>query len=507
MKKIKILLPLIALTLFSCDNYLDVNESPNDPNASLITPNLSISAAQTGSYSVLVRRMNELGNVFMNNWGPNVNSFTGGYAEEFGITMSNNFYEDIWNSLYRNTYEFTNIINYPSANYDHHKAIAKIMKSFYFQYLVDLYGDVPYFQAHQGANNVNPAYDDDQAIYRDLIVQLDSAIDMIDNAPATTVAVGSEDVMLAGDMDAWVKFANTLKLRILLRQSTKGSTNGATTSDAATLTYLTAQFANLDNNFVDRNIIINPGYSNAKDAQQNPWMNLMANLTETGSTTTPTLTYRSTYNFRRASSFIAGQLNNNPVDPRRGRLFGLISGAVVGVTQGDASQPAGTAPLNLSPLGPGLVIKSSQDGYVMLLAESLLLQAEAVERGFIPGNAQTLFNSAITASMSHLGATVGTYITDVNAVNGKGYAASANKYEAIMYQKSIALNGTNGVEAWIEYTRTGFINNIPMPMGSTSPTGKKPLRLMYPTSELASNSANVPSQSAADSFNIGPFWK
>jgi hypothetical protein len=76
-----------------------------------------------------------------------------------------------------------------------------------------------------------------------------------------------------------------------------------------------------------------------------------------------------------------------------------------------------------------------------------------------------------------------------------------------MYQKSIALNGTNGVEAWIEYTRTGFINNIPMPMGATSPTGKKPLRLMYPTSELASNSANVPAQSIADAFNVGPFWK
>jgi hypothetical protein len=503
MKKIKILLPLIALTLFSCDNYLDVNESPNDPNASLITPDLSISAAQTGSYSVLVRRMNELGNVFMNNWGANVNSFTGGYAEEFGITMSNNFYEDIWNSLYRNTYEFSNIINHPSANYDNHKAIAKIMKSFYFQYLVDLYGDVPYFQAHQGANNVNPAYDDDQAIYRDLIVQLDSAIDMIDNAPSTTVAVGSEDVMLAGDMDAWVKFANTLKLRILLRQSTKGSTNGATTSDAATLTYLNAQFASLDRNFVDRNITINPGYSNAKDAQQNPWMNLMVNLDET------TVTYRSSYNFRRASSFIATQLNNNPPDPRRGRLFGLVGTAVVGVIQGDASQPTGTAPLTLSPLGPGLVVRSSQDGYVMLLAESLLLQAEAAERGFVgtPADAPALFDAAIIASMSHLGATVGTYVTDVNAVSGKVYTASTNKYEAIMYQKSIALNGTNGLEAWIEYTRTGFINNIPMPMGSTSPTGKKPLRLMYPTSELASNSANVPAQSVADVFNVGPFWK
>lgn len=501
MKKIKILLPLIALTLFSCDNYLDINESPNDPNASLVTPNLSISAAQTGSYSVLVRRMNELGNVFMNNWGANVNSFTGGYAEEFGITMSNNFYEDVWNSLYRNTYEYTNIINHPSTNYDHHKAIAKIMKSFYFQYLVDLYGDVPYFEAHQGSANVNPAYDDDQAIYRDLIVQIDSALDMIDNAPATTVAVGSEDVMLGGDMDAWKKFANTLKLRILLRQSTKGATNGATTTDAATLTYLNDEFADLDNNFIDRNITINPGYSNAKDAQQNPWMNLMVNLSET------TVTYRTAYNFRRASSFIAGQLNNNPLDPRRGRLFGLVSGSVVGVTQGDASQPTGTAPLSLSPLGPGLVINSAQNGYVMLLAESLLLQAEAVERGFITGDAQTLFNAAITASMSHLGATVGTYVADVNAINGKGYTASTNKYEAIMYQKSIALNGTNGVEAWIEYTRTGFINNIPMPLGSTSPTGKKPLRLMYPTSELASNSANVPAQSVADVFNVGPFWK
>lgn len=91
MKKIKLILPLIAFTLFSCDNYLDINESPNDPNASQVTPNLSISAVQTSSYSVLVRRMNELGNVFMNNWGANVNSFTGGYAEEFGITMSNNF--------------------------------------------------------------------------------------------------------------------------------------------------------------------------------------------------------------------------------------------------------------------------------------------------------------------------------------------------------------------------------------------------------------------------------
>jgi hypothetical protein len=495
MKKIKLILPLIAFALFSCDNYLDINDSPNDPNASQVTPNLSISAAQTSSYSVLVRRMNELGNVFMNNWGANVNSFTGGYAEEFGITMSNNFYEDVWNSLYRNTYEYTNIINHPSADYDHHKAIAKIMKSFYFQYLVDMYGDVPYTQAHLGVKNVNPSYDDDKAIYQDLIVQLDSAIDMINNAPANTVAVGGEDVMLGGDMDSWKRFANTLKLRILLRQSTKAET------DASLATYLNTQFANLDLSFITDNITINPGYSNASDVQQNPWMNLMQNLNE------ESITYRTAYNFRRASSYIAGRLNNTPPDPRRGRIFTLIGGNVVGVNQGDSSAPSGTAPADMSKLGPGLVINSAQDGYVMLLAESLLLQAEAVERGYITGDAQSLFDAAIVASCNQLGAAPGTYVSAVNLVDGKGYAASTNKIQAIMYQKSIALNGINGLEVWIEYTRTGLINNIPMPLNASSPTNQKPLRLMYPTSELASNSANVPAQSVNDVFTTGVFWK
>ena len=246
MKRIKLFLPIIAgFTLFSCSDYLDVNTSPNSPNEIQVTPNLSLAAAQSDSYRVIAQRMNEYGNVFMNNWGANINSFTGGYAEEFGITVSNNFYDDIWNTTYLNMGEYTKIINHPSTIHDNHKAIAKILKSYYFQYIVDLYGDVPYSQAFQGIDNLTPGYDDDQAIYRDLIVQLDSAIDMINNAPSTTIAVGSEDVMLSGNMNNWIKVANTLKLRILLRQATKAETDGATA------TYLDDQFAVLDNNFIN----------------------------------------------------------------------------------------------------------------------------------------------------------------------------------------------------------------------------------------------------------------
>ena len=496
MKKLKLIIPLVALAFFSCDNYLDINENPNQATESNVNPKLTLSAAQTASFSPLVRRMNELGSVFMNHWGPNVNSFTGGYAEEFGITMSNNFYEDIWTSVYRNTYEYSRIINFPSADYDNHKAIAKIMKSFYFQYLVDIYGDIPYSQAHQGTANVFPAYDDDQAIYRDLIVQLDSAIDMIENAPSTTVNVGTEDVMLAGNMDAWVRFANTLKLRILMRQATKAET------DAATATYLADQFAVLDNNFLNFDLTINPGYSNANDAKQNPWINLMWEL-QPDAAGNPVL--RNTFRFRRASSHIANQLNNTPADPRRSRFFSTTSGNVVGVVQGSA-----TAPVTISTFGPGLMQSQEQDGYVMLHAESLLLQAEAAERGFITGSAQALFDQAILASCAMLGVdntTATTYVAEVNTVDGKGYAASTDKIEAIMFQKSIALCSINGLESWIEYTRTGYINNVPMPLGATSPTGAKPLRLMYPTSELASNSANVPAVSVNQSFTTAPFWK
>jgi hypothetical protein len=156
------------------------------------------------------------------------------------------------------------------------------------------------------------------------------------------------------------------------------------------------------------------------------------------------------------------------------------------------------------------MVEHDQDGYVMLLAESLLLQAEAAHRGYISGDAQMLFDQAIEASCAMLGVTstnATNYIANINGIDGKGYAASTDKIEAIMYQKSIALCSINGLESWIEYTRTGYINNIPMPLGATSPTGQKPMRLMYPTSELASNSANVPALSVNQSFTTAPFWK
>lgn len=495
MKKIKILALFAFLGIISCDNYLDINDTPNNPLASQVTPNLALAAAQTGSYSQVTTNMNFLGNLFMNNWGFDVNSFAVTNPAEFSYSIDNSFRQAIWNTTFINTANLTNIINTEFPNYENHVAIAKICKTYYFQYLVDLYGDIPYTEAHQGVDNITPAYDNAKAIYRDLYDQLDQAIALIDNSPSAN-AVAGEDAVFGGDMGKWKQFANTMKLRILLRQSDLAIAG----TDSETTTYVTAKFATLAGaSFLDVDATLNPGYSGARADTQNPFYGTMYNLDGTVTTF-----------FRQYKASDRNAINlNSTTDPRRSRLFTLVGGTVVGVKQGDNSVVnGGTAPAVLSSFGPGVLVGSSQDAYMISLAESLLLQAEAVHKGYLSGNAQNLFDAAIVASCAQLATTTApaAYISSINGTPGKGYGVgtSAQQMEAIMYQKNIALQGTSNVlEVFIEYTRSGLIDSVP---GSILPAtqANRPRRLLYPTSEYTGNSANVPAQ--GNVFTTGTFW-
>ncbi|HEU0136972.1 MAG TPA: SusD/RagB family nutrient-binding outer membrane lipoprotein [Flavobacterium sp.] len=498
MKKIKFILPIIALSLFSCSDYLDINESPNSPTKEQVTPDLALSTAQTVPFRTISRTGLVFGNLMLNNWGYNVNSFAVTSPEEFTLAFTNNTYSAIWDGLFIGTANLTNIINHPSTAHDNHKAIAKIMKSYYFQYLVDMYGDIPYSEAHLGSESLTPSYDDDQAIYRDLVVQIEEAIAMINNPAANTIAVGGEDSVLNGDMNAWIQFGNTLKMRLLLRQSEM--------TDGETQAYLTAEFAELAGaDFLDADVTINPGYDDSVDEGQNPIYNLFY---EVQSGSNPPVDKQS-FRLYRASEYFAMELEDNPKDPRRTRLFNPVGGMIVGVRQGDASAVGGgTAPANISTIGPGVIRTASSPGFIMTLAESKLLHAEAALRGYLPGDAQTLFNEGIIASFNHLQvANPGTYVADIDATVGKGLGGGTfdDKIEAIMYQKNVALSGHNALEVYIEYTRTGVIDNIPL-VSAVATQPNRPRRLLYPNSEYVGNSANVPQQSVNDIFTSGPFW-
>src|SRR5213075_146989 len=102
------------------------------------------------------------------------------------------------------------------------KGPARLLKAYVMQQIVDCYGDAPYTEALKGSGNLAPKFDNQQTIYEDLIKQLDTAItDMRANpyqAPGT-----SADIIYAGatkgNLTNLIRFANSLKLRILIRQS------------------------------------------------------------------------------------------------------------------------------------------------------------------------------------------------------------------------------------------------------------------------------------------------
>jgi hypothetical protein len=537
MKNIKFLIPLIAITLFSCNDYLDTNTSPDLLLIDQVGPSLLLPAAQVGTYRVQATTMNQLGNIFSNAWASNVQSFTGGYAREFQLTIDNAFYTGIWDGLYLNINNLQKIIDYPNTDhkYDYYVAVAKILKAHYMQHIVDIYGDVPYDEAFNGLANKTPKYNDDQYIYRKLLGELDDARAIIANSdPAVAEDISSTDVMLYGDMDKWSRFANTIELRMLLRMS--NNTGAVATYRDARLTALSSK------NFLTTDVSINPGYSDSNDGALNPFyatFGFDAALTATSNRTFicpsghvyKSMIVSSNYSTTGTPEIIAGSgiFYPNVTDPRFARIFsaGARQPYRRAVTQGstvcDVFPTTGVVGLpgrigtgNFNPYNliteatfPGA---AAANGYVMSLSETKFMLAEAALRYPAFGSAETYFNEGVTASFAYFTSTIGTYLTTINTTKPNFGFNIANTFSenlhAIMYQKWASQIGVNGIESYIDYNRTGF----PLtPLALTATKTRKPRRLIYPISEYVANSANVPNlteaQIFADSDPSFPFWQ
>ena len=169
---------------------------------------------------------------------------------------------------------------------------------------------------------------------------------------------------------------------------------------------------------------------------------------------------------------------------------------------------------------------------LILLAESDFLQAEADVRGILNQDAATDFDNGIEASFRYLykspSNTVAPGMNPVAdaqaymAANSNSYlvnfslaSTTAEKIEAIITQKYIALNFINGEEAWSEYRRTGYpktaTNALNNPYGSFASVQSQatrpdhlPTRLPYPGSEASSNASNVPTN--INVFTSTIFW-
>lgn len=542
------LIATLSLTTTSCSNdFLDVNDDPNNIQAELITPKQILPGAMSNAYRTQGTTMVQFGGLMMNSWGANSYSFGGAFAREFNLaTVDNTFYNGIWN-IYPRIANFAQIERYPNGDHkqDNYIAIAKIMKAFYMQYIVDLYGDAPYSEAFLGIDNLTPKYDNDTDIYKSLITSLEQANALMD-AKHESAEAASTDIVFKGDMGKWKEFSNTLMLRLLVRMSKV--TGELETYRNQKLTALAARVnANLDNKFIESEVTVNPGYSASNDDQMNPYgLNWYRNASATLVSNNGVVVVS-----EHMANALEGNLNLNDanytkftglLDPRRTRLFTAVTGGVrfngaaytglKGVRQGAVpGQPgAPVTSVNTSKLATGnfagsavattswyqiIDANNARGGVIMSQAESNLLQAEAALRWptiFGTINAQAKFDNAILTNATWLGANTANaawtnYITGIATKPGLGWAGTnQQKIEAIMTQKWIALTNVNPTEMFIEYLRTGYPYT---PMAVTAQHANKPYRLVYPFSEYSANPSNTPVVTSNEVFTKNPktpFW-
>ncbi|MBD1259501.1 SusD/RagB family nutrient-binding outer membrane lipoprotein [Maribacter polysiphoniae] len=480
----------------SCsDDFYDVNENPNDPSIS--TPIQTLPAAQVTFAELNGTSMTYVGNMFVYNWATPSNWSAN--SDFFRYNVSSSFYTNIFETSYASIFKnLTYIENYEdptgAVDYSSYDVIAQTIKGFQYQYLVDLYGDVPFTEANQRAENTTPVYDDAETVYKSIIDSLTSAANLALNLPENAENPGDSDIIFGGDMEKWAQFANTIKLRMLVRLSNTGQE-----------AYIKEQIALIDANgvgYITADVMANPGYSKNAD-KQSPFYDY-AGYDEGDAET-------NRHDYTVATDYTIDYLSSTN-DPRIGYLYSPSEDAdeFKGVWQAINLPGEGYTSDDLSKIGTGLIKSPTQDQPIMLLAEALLIQSEAIVRGYIDGSdaeAKQLYNDAITASFEYLevedaATEAETYYSQ--GVKNVGWDTSSDKIEAIITQKWVILNGTSSIESWIENTRTGFPVDLPV---SGDSDGIRPVSLLYPTSEYSRNSENVPPTSREDAFTNYPFWK
>jgi hypothetical protein len=340
------------------------------------------------------------------------------------------------------------VLNTSKANNE--LIVAKVLKAYYFWHITDRWGDVPYSGALKGSADFTPEYDTQESIYNSLFLLLDE----VNSTPV--VGTLANDIMYAGNMARWKKLGNTIRLLMALRLSKANPAKGSSEFNAAlTAGVMTSNSDNLVfKHLLDANNQ-NYWYGQVK-VQNREWWALTKGLVD----------------------------KLLPVNDPRLPVFGnpaRANGQYVGQVYGDVVN-FDTEKYSL--LGSRIW---AQDAPVSLVtyAQVLFALAEAAKLTWIPGGdteAENNYKLAIGASVSQwTGSTTGlaTLLTQPGVVYDP-----ATAIQQIATQRWIHLF-MHGYEAWAEWRRTGFPNDLLSPGGAAVPR-----RQIYIEAEQFNNTEN-----------------
>lgn len=400
-----------------------------------------------------------------------------------------------------------------------HQGVALVMRAFLFGQITDLWGDAPYTNALKGdegePENLLPTYDSQEVIYEGILSDLEEASSLLSgSADSYKEIFPSADVIYEGNPAKWRKFANSLRLRYLMRISNKKDVGSEFASIVQSQPIFESNDDNAYLNFTGSsdatawpsNAVYDGGsgsnYRRIHPAEtlvevlrerNDPRMHIWFKPVEiptAASTTIPNNTIVDGVRYFTPENVVEFNLNTNPDYVGLPTQLTIPSGYNLNPTPGQTSQTQFASYLHERYAEAGGPLLNAR---LMSWAEVEFLLAEAAHKGWISG-AEEHYNHGIQASMEEW--TVGDEADEYLAQEEVAYDGTL---EQIITQKWIA-SWTAAQEAWFDYRRTGLPD---LKTGELTPRKALPIRFIYGSNELNYNQANI--ESAIDKLTLSPF--
>lgn len=519
-----ILYAFAAVSLFgmttSCSDFGDTNVDPEHPNEGNMDLSLVFSNCQ-------VQALGSDWDVWRNGciYGSNMMQHTSSVNWDQGIfyTYSDGYNAAYWEALYSGDRGAIRDINDVMRNWEGKETFsndyqfARILRAYIFHRMTDLYGDIPYSQAGNPAEYGYPKYDRQEAVYTDILKELDEAQAAIDENK--TAELGAQDIYFNGDAKKWRTFANSIMLRAAMRLTNvkpdvakeyveKAVNNGIimSTDDNAMLQHTDAQIGK-DSAEPYAKIFCSsdPGAFFLSEY----FVNLLKNTND------PRLAMIATKCADPRNGYSTEAYDYGTSVPAEQR--GLPLGYDVSGGQWDLSKAPGVAGTDLVNPETGKMIDEWRGSFsvpnrytysdpfaptfIVTYAENSLLLAEAALRGWVSGDANSYYENGVRAAMDQFkffpngDKLFKQYMTD-DAISAylQQNPLSAD-YETAMEQIHTQYYITtfcDEYESFANWRRTGYpvltpVKNAGYP---NTVTNEIPRRFVYPTTEQTNNTAS-----------------
>jgi len=391
------------------------------------------------------------------------------------------------------------------ASYEVYIHLGKIVNAFTTARTTDLWGDIPYSEAFTArqtvGRNLFPKFDTQASVYDAILKDLKDASDTLRSLGVVHPALAKQDLLLRGNLTGWRRFANSLRLRLAMRLSEVAQPKAMAIvqeilGDPTTYPLVEADSQDvawyMDPSWIyDHNSLGNRGRATSELPQQSwaPKLMLYMMVADT--------------------------------DPRLAVVFDTVADSIGPRYVGLPSSPNAQVPpidrKHYSRLD-SLMFSHNDNfpGYVMTAAEVEFLKAEAYQRGWVAGAAKAAYDSALDLSVTMYYKTynrnsavpVDRQLNPTAAVLAAFRARPSVAYDGtlqrIATQKWLHFGIVQPYEAWAELRRTDYPVLPPDVIGARPL--ERPVRIVYPSAEITSNSQNYAAVRAQDTPTTRVWW-